>query len=210
MLNCCRRFWAKKSLPARAALVSFQTLSYFRERKKTMAENEPKPVDNVDALAAMANGADLDEPMPGEEVDSPQADDQQEQPPEAAVDFTAAAASTAPVRPAPARRFEKQGSAVYAHSYKKIMVPLLLVVGVLLVGIGIFCWVFGRTPVVDAYGMTEVYGLGKDKKFYGLISAPLGVILLIGSYVFSMELRRAQAKAKAKLQAAQAKNQQAQ
>src|ERR1035437_6753468 len=54
-------FSATKSLPIYRTLIYL--IIYSTESRNTMAENESKPAD-VDALAAMANGPDLNDPDP--------------------------------------------------------------------------------------------------------------------------------------------------
>ena len=176
-----------------------------------MAETDPasadknKPVDSVDALAAMASGADLNEADPyaqqtaelegtapaassGAPADAP------------AVDFGAMPVSAPVSKVAAAKKLQKQTSAVYAQQYKRILTPMLLCIGGLLILIGIFCFVAsGKQTDTDNEPLANPPLLAENFKYFGLIAGPMGLILLVGSYLFHMELaRKGQPKAKDK------------
>jgi hypothetical protein len=87
---------------------------------------------------------------------------------------------------------QQQTSAVYAQQYKAILVPLLLAVGSLLVLIGLLCF-FCSGPSVDpttGEPLSNPPLLGPHFKWFGMIAGPMGLILLVGSYLFHMELSK--------------------
>jgi hypothetical protein len=100
--------------------------------------------------------------------------------------------ASAPVsRSVQAKRKQSQVNSVYAQQYKSILVPLLLSIGAMLIMIGMICF-FASGPSVDADNqpLDNPPLLGEKFKMFGLICAPMGLILLIGSYLFHMELSK--------------------
>lgn len=155
--------------------------------------DDKKPVDNTDALAAMAGGANLDEPKEGEtaaplnagDIDTILADGQgQPQPPAAAaVDLDAPAGSDfQPSRVNRAAMMRRADSAVAAQ-YKKMMVPLLLIIGVLLTLIGVASFLFSGEGA-------SVQLLGPEGRYFALIATPLGLILLVGSWLLKASTKK--------------------
>ena len=173
-----------------------------------MAENESKPED-VDALAAMANGADLNEPDPYVEQqaeiepadDAPAASDLDQFAPRPG-------SSTAPTArppvsnprlinvPAPvsradaAKRLAAQTSAAYTSQLKKMLIPLMLGIGAILVIIALLCFLEAGPLLDPATGERSRYWFNEDFKYFSLICAPLGAILLVGAYWFHLESKR--------------------
>jgi hypothetical protein len=168
-----------------------------------MAENDPKPAD-VDALAAMAGGADLNEPDPylEQQAEIEPADDA---PAGGDLDQFAPRPGSPPTpgpRPAisnpklidappplsrteAAKRLAAQTSAAYTSQLKKMLIPLMLAIGSILVAIAVLCWFgAGRNPETSAIAFDESF------KYFSLICGPLGLILLVGAYWFHLESKR--------------------
>lgn len=157
-----------------------------------MAENEPRPAD-VDALAAMAAGADLDEPNPyleqQAEIENPNA---VAAPAPDVAQFTAA--QTAPAgdprviipagpqvsRSEAAKRLAAQSAAAYSSQFKKMMIPLMICVGGLLVALALFA-LFGSSIIFRGEGANSA-GMA-----WAFVLGPLGLILLVGAYWFMLE-----------------------
>jgi hypothetical protein len=173
-----------------------------------MAENESKPAD-VDALAAMASGADLNEPDPYVEQQA-ELDPAEEAP--AAGDLAEfAPRPDSPASPGPkpalsnprlinappsmsradaAKRLAAQTSAAYTGQLKKMLIPLMLAIGAILLGIAILSF-FGAGPPVDPETQQPTrYFLPEALKYFPLIGGPLGAILLVGAYWFHLEAKR--------------------
>ena len=171
-----------------------------------MAENDPKPAD-VDALAAMAGGADLNEPDPYVEQQA-EIEPADETPP--AGDLAQFAprpdSPDSPNSPSPrppstpridappplsraeaAKRLAAITSAAYTSQLKKMLTPLLLGIGVILVVIALLC-LFGSGDAVP--GEQSKYLFTSDFKLFSLICGPLGLILLVGAYWFYLESKR--------------------
>jgi hypothetical protein len=174
-----------------------------------MSDNENKPVD--DALAAMANGADLDESEGQDEALTPDAiaaiiaaggtvPEQTASEP-AVVEAAALAdpfamppptasarAAVAAVSMAPAQR---KAAFVHSHTYKGFLVPLLLVFGILLLIISVLSVVFcAPAPGPDGEPVRGFYLLPPEGKWLALIAGPLALILLAGAWMFHQEVRK--------------------
>jgi hypothetical protein len=152
--------------------------------------------DPHDALAAMADGQDL----------APKAEEQpQEQLADEERDFVAAAAAEGqavdpadleglPVgaearaaRKARAQGYDKQKSRVHALQFKKTMIPLLLVVGVMLFILG------GVVAAVVLPGADDRGLFSRPFAIGAVIAAfPLGAILLFGAWFFHRETKQSQ------------------
>jgi hypothetical protein len=172
-----------------------------------MAENDSKPAD-VDALAAMASGADLNEPDPYVEQqadlepadDAPAAGDlaQFAPPPDSLSSPSPRPAASNPrtINATPpmskaeaAKRLAAMTSAAYTGQLKKMLIPLMLAIGSLLVIIALLCF-FGAGPLRDENGEPTRYLFSEDFKYFSLICGPLGAILLVGAYWFRLEAKR--------------------
>jgi uncharacterized membrane protein len=93
-------------------------------------------------------------------------------------------ASDQPARPNAARQAQAQARA-HAHSYKKFMIPLLLVVGGLLVLVGLISSGMAFKGAVDESALSDArMGL------VAVISFPLAAVLLIGAWWFHRETSR--------------------
>ena len=172
-----------------------------------MAENDSKPAD-VDALAAMASGANLNEPDPYMEQqaeldpgnDAPETGDlaQFAPPPDSLTSPSPRPAASNPraINAAPpmskaetAKRLAAMTSAAYTNQLKKMLIPLMLAIGSLLVLIALLCF-FGAGPLRDENGEPTRYLFGEDFKWFSLVCGPLGLILLVGAYWFRLEAKR--------------------
>jgi hypothetical protein len=173
-----------------------------------MAENESKPAD-VDALAAMANGANLNEPDPYVEQQA-EIEPEDDTPASSDLDqFAQRPNSLTSPGPRPpvsnprlvdapppmsraeaAKRLAAQTSAAYTSQLKKMLIPLMLAIGGLLVAIALLCF-FGAGPQMDPETHEPTrYLFGEDFKYFSFICAPLGAILLVGAYWFHLESKR--------------------
>jgi hypothetical protein len=163
-----------------------------------MAENESKPAD-VDALAAMANGADLNESDPYLEQQAEIEDPSDNAAVNVQVNVNIGvpgAGSPAALNPRTtipatpqlsraeaAKRLAANTSAAYANQLKKMLIPLMLIIGAMLVVIGVLCW-FRSGPLTEGYWFNENF------KYFALVCVPMGLILLVGAYWFNLEAKR--------------------
>lgn len=80
---------------------------------------------------------------------------------------------------------------VHAQQYKKTMIPLLLVVGLMLIAFSIITLVMlvgsRADPDHVAGEMTYMQAYGK---FFVVIALPIGAILLVGAWLFYMDIKR--------------------
>lgn len=164
-----------------------------------MAPDAPQPMNDIDALAAMANGADLDEKdpqAPVETLDEKSIDSILGSPAVASSHDVQTSVAMPPAMPGhragDMARMQARAKQAYAHQYKRFMMPLLLTVGSLLIALGIFALLFGGAAKTDATGgVDSSFTLGKDAWIYAVIAMPLGLILLAGGWLFRSELRKA-------------------
>ncbi len=142
--------------------------------------------DAGDALASLAAGESLgDDPGDDPADETPDAED----PAEA---FAFAADEHIHVDPARIREVRKQqnrrAAAVHSTSFKKTMIPMLLVVGVLLLGIGVITGAMKGDP--KAAGATIMDKYGTPMMAASLV---LGLVLIAGAILFHQDVRRTQA-----------------
>jgi len=171
-------------------------------------DDKPESMDSkVDALAAMAGGEDISQegfnaveepPAPTGESDAAAALAAQTTPaPErAAVPVAGSAAAVSGARKARASTLQKQRARVHAEQFKRMMVPILLVTGILLLLLGGIVTVMMRQVDADMYtgaGLLQDPGF---KKIMVITAFPLGAILLIGAWLFRADLKRAEAAAR--------------
>jgi len=163
------------------------------------AEAQDKP-DAEDALASLASGED---PTAGDEASDPSDPSGGDA---AAASFEFASGETIHVDPERIRAGREQRKRMADRaddlSFRKTMVPLMLAVGVLLLGISgltaaITSGVDDDTPAEDLSALDEY---GPMVVWAGI---PLGVVLIGGAVMFHMEVRRVEA-AKSVAAAAQA------
>jgi len=169
-----------------------------------MAENDnDTPMDKVDALAAMAEGKDISkqgfnapEHIPDGDADSENAAAAVLAAAQAASDGAPAPEVTAGGGAASARKsravaLKRQRQRVHAEQFKRMMVPILLVTGVLLI-------VLGGIVAFMMTGQEEGMYTGSDmfhdpglKRIMVITAFPLGAILFIGAWLFRADLKRA-------------------
>jgi hypothetical protein len=178
---------------------SADALRALAETSAQEAEKTPQDApqrDPHDALAAMADGEDL----------APKADEQpDDQLENEERDFAAASAAEGrgvdpadleglPVgaearaaRKARAQGYDKQRTSVHALQFKKTMIPLLLVVGVMLFILG---------GIVAAVVLPGAEGRGLFSRPFAIAAVvaafPLGAILLFGAWFFHRETKQSQ------------------
>ena len=170
-----------------------------------MADKRDKRSDDAEALSAMADGAEAPSSDPpaqqladleaqsGVEVAGPhERSDAAESAEVAAVAEIAEATDPLAAQANWRAAVQRQTRAAYAHQYKRTMLPLLLVVGLLLLVLStatLVMLVSAAEP--DPYHM-QSYGtiLQKYGKWTVLIALPLAVLLLLGAWLFHRDLRR--------------------
>ncbi len=185
-------------------------------------DDKPDSMDRkVDALAAMADGEDIsqqgfnavqDDPPAGES-DAEAAFVAQSAPPADESDAVAAfAAQSAPATPpatvpvvgsaavsgarrARASTLQRQRSRVHAEQFKRMMVPILMVTGIILLILGGIVTFMMKQGDPDLYTGTGLLNDPGFKRIMVITSFPLGAILLIGAWLFRADLKRAEAAA---------------
>jgi|GEM_PF-2350776 len=177
-------------------------------------DDKPDSMDSkVDALAAMAGGEDISRqgfnaiqdqaPSPvGAESDAAAALAAQATPaapsdiaPVSAVPRGSATAVSG-ARKARASTLQRQRARVHAEQFKRMMVPILLVTGILLLVLGGIVAYMMRQGDADLYTGTGILHDPGFKKIMVITSFPLGAILMIGAWIFRADLKRAEAAAR--------------
>jgi hypothetical protein len=145
-------------------------------------EDQPAMAQDLDPLAALnrlANGQDAADPPPPPPLPPTPSDqyaraDEHAPPP---------AAAPAPVRPVSVRTRNTIEAKAIAHSYKKTMIPLLLLVGVLLVIIGGVC-IYIYTDAQPEFRGNSYH---KTVLLLAVLSLPLAVVMFLGAWWFHHE-----------------------
>jgi len=105
-------------------------------------------------------------------------------------DVAFASKSAAPVAQRTAK-LQTNMRRVHTHAYKRTMIPLLLVVGLLLIALSVltlFLLIGQRNdPESLADGMTYLQAYGK---YFILAALPMGAILLAGAWMFYLDVRK--------------------
>lgn len=173
-----------------------------------MAQDEkPDSMDSkVDALAAMAGGEDIsqrgfnavEESAPAGESDAAAALAAQTSPAPAQAPVPVAGSATAAsgARKARASAMQKQRARVHAEQFKRMMVPILLVTGILLLLLGGIVAYMMRQGDPDMYTGTGILNDPGFKKIMVMTSFPIGAILLVGAWMFRADLKRGEAAAR--------------
>ena len=111
-------------------------------------------------------------------------------------DIAAASSAVGPtIQPQRAARLQANVRRVHSHAYKRMMIPVLLVVGAMLIGLSAVTLIGllgdGQDPDSLAAEGTylRVYG-----KYMILASLPLGAILLMGAWLFYIDVKRSEAR----------------
>jgi hypothetical protein len=179
-------------------------------------DDKPESMDNkVDALAAMAGGQDIShegfnavEEVPDEtgQSDAAAALAAQVDPDSQAASPASpdAGASTTPVikttavsgaRKSRANTLQKQRSQVHAEQFKRMMVPILMITGILLVLLGaIVMFMVKGAPA--GYSGTGLLNSPRLKQIMVVTSFPLGAILMVGAWLFRADIKRGEAAAR--------------
>jgi len=100
-----------------------------------------------------------------------------------------AAVAAAPTRSSSDRaRAQAIQAAANSVQFKQFMIPVLMAVGVLLIGIGVLSFVLQDQlkPSVGGSGLTGILVL-----VVKYVAIPLGLLLLVGAFYFRMEVKRA-------------------
>ena len=165
-------------------------------------DDKPDSLDNkIDALAAMADGQDISQQGFNAIEGAPPAGES-----DAAVTLAAQAAPAAVpangsaavsgARKTRASTLQRQRARVHAEQFKRMMVPILLVTGILLLILGGIVAVMMRqtdpTMVIDD---GTLLNNPMFKRVMVITAFPLGAILLVGAWLFRADLKRAEAAA---------------
>ncbi|MDY6914362.1 MAG: hypothetical protein SVT52_07900 [Planctomycetota bacterium] len=173
-----------------------------------MDKPEDKHSHNIDALEALAEGqnvqasgsedasaADAADTGPGVQwADEEELVGGQEEP--AVIEGVPMEADGLAARKARAATFQTQHRIAHAHQYKRTMIPLLLVVGVLLFilsGVTMFVLLTGRSAGGAGPEMSQNL-LMRNGVWLVVFAMPLGAILLVGAWLFHRDVSQAERK----------------
>jgi hypothetical protein len=169
-------------------------------------DDKPDSMDSkVDALAAMADGQDIsregfnaieDVAPPAGESSAAATLASQAAPASTAAPAARNAAGAGASRKARASALQRQRARVHAEQFKRMMVPILLVTGVLLLLLGGIVMVMMRQVDPEMYTGEGLFNNPRFKQIMVITAFPLGAILLIGAWLFRADLKRAEAAAK--------------
>jgi len=166
-------------------------------------DDKPDSMDSkVDALAAMAGGEDIsqqgfnaiEEPLPAGESNAAAALAAQTTPAAPQVATPAAGSGTTAAsgaRKARASALQRQRARVHAEQFKRMMVPILLVTGVLLMilgGVVAFMMRQGDPSMVIDDG--TLLNNPMFKKVMVIGAFVIGAILLVGAWLFRADIKR--------------------
>ena len=156
-----------------------------------MVSSDDEPVDAIaaaeardtghagDALASLAAGESFGEAPADDETSDP------------AEEFAFANDEHIHVDPARIRAVRQQqnrrAAMVHSTSFKKTMIPMLLIVGVLLLGIGVITGAMKGDPKAVGATMMDKYGTPMMAA-----SLVLGLVLVAGAVLFHLDVRRTQ------------------
>lgn len=170
-------------------------------------DDKPKSMDNkIDALAAMASGQDISQEgfnAVEEVADSDQTGESDAASALIAQSASAETTSSAPAFSTPmnsgarksrASAIQKQRAQVHAEQFKRMMVPILLVTGLLLLLLGGVV-MFMMRGAADTYTGSGMLNDPTLKRVMVITSFPLGAILIIGAWWFRADLKRGEAAA---------------
>jgi len=182
---------AKPQTPSEADLPANPLLDDTAADAAPALDGEPAP-DGTDALNDLAAVSGAVSGSVPEELAAAAGGDSQESP--ELGDIAAASNAVAPtVRPQErAMRLQAGTRRVHSQAYKQTMIPLLLVVGLMLIGFSVLTMIMlvgGREDDPDSIAgeMTYMQAYGK---YFILASLPLGAILLMGAWLFFIDVKR--------------------
>ena len=172
-------------------------------------DDKPESIDNkIDALAAMAGGQDIShdgfnaveeivDPDQSNESDAAAAlaaqtgqTAQTASAPTAAPAFSTASVSGA--RKSRASTLKKQQAQVHAEQFKRMMIPILLITGILLLLLGGVVMFLTR-GATEGYTGSGMLGNPALKRIMVITSFPLGAILMVGAFLFHKDIKRGEA-----------------
>jgi len=166
-------------------------------------DDKPDSMDSkVDALAAMAGGEDISHrgfnaiealPPPTGESDATAA--LAAQTPPAATPVATSSTGIAAVSGARKVRvsaLQKQRSRVHAEQFKRMMVPILVITGILLIALGSIVAVMMRQDDLG-YIAPGMFNDPVFKRIMVIAAFQLGAIMLVGAWLFRMDLKRGEA-----------------
>ena len=113
-------------------------------------------------------------------------------------DIAAASDAVAPsILPDRVSRLNANVRRVHGHAYKRTMIPLLLVVGLILIVLSVVTLLalMGDSGDPDNFAAEGTY-LHSHGKYFILVSLPLGAILLMGAWLFYIDVKRYQSRAR--------------
>lgn len=151
-------------------------------------EEQPAVAHNFDPLAALNRLASGDEDGQAAQEISAQADAGGEQADSYSLAPTGNGQAAAPAGTSfaqAAQQRERLQSAALAHSYKKTMIPLLLLVGVVLAVIAIVCFYI----YMNAKPAWKSSGDGFKVLLIGILSVPLTLVMFFGAWWFHRETK---------------------
>ncbi|MBS3734761.1 MAG: hypothetical protein KGY99_07520 [Phycisphaerae bacterium] len=141
------------------------------------ATAQTSPRDPTDALSAMADGEDVG--VPPAPPDEPDASPSVDEPAEPLAGFPARRESAAQ-RQARNETVRSKATKAHAHQYRRFMIPLLLVVGIMLFILGVIVAITGGAS--GGVGTTIAV----------VVSFPVSAILVFGAWYFHREVTRAE------------------
>ncbi|MCP4375200.1 MAG: hypothetical protein GY794_03330 [bacterium] len=169
-----------------------------------MAQDEkPDSLGNkIDALAAMAGGQDISDDSSSaiEDIPLPEADANAAAALIAQSPSAAAPQAEAPImtseavsgaRRARSNSLQQQRSRVHAEQFKRMMVPILLITGILLLVLGGIV-AFMLRPVDPGYGDSGMLNNQNFRKIMAMAAFPLGAILMLGAWLFRADIKRSE------------------
>ncbi|MDP6044867.1 MAG: hypothetical protein QGG25_04600 [Phycisphaerae bacterium] len=162
----------------------------------------------IDALAAMANGQDIahdgfnavehiSDPDENGDSDAAAALAAQTSGAAPSAAIPAASRSTTPAaRKSRAAALHRQRSQANSHQFKRMMVPILLITGLLLLFLGgVVAYMMSDVPA-DAYTGEGLLNDPGVKRIMVITAFPLGAILMIGAWLFRADVKRSEAAAR--------------
>ena len=171
-------------------------------------DDKPDSMDNkVDALAAMAGGQDISHEgfnaveAPVDEPSAATADlvAQTPETPEAPEPVSPVSAVPRPAAGTRRKRsgsMKKQRARAQSEQFKRMMVPILLVTGVILLALGGLVAYLMSQGAGDAYTGSGAMDDPGMKRIMVFAAFPLGAIMLIGAWFFHMDIKRSDAAAR--------------
>jgi hypothetical protein len=132
--------------------------------------------------------AGADDAEPGAEADPP---DVPADPEQAVIAANGGAPTTAAARRARAASFAGRSARAHHHQYKAFMIPVLITVSAMLFVAGtLVLGMLISDSIREAFNMSETSALIENGGLFTAIAYLLGAILVLGAWLFHMELKR--------------------